>query len=74
MPSSGMLRRVALLRIDDSEERTSSMIRIGRISEITTMLAIASKCFVPSSIDFCHPNDGVYTFLRHFCSCMSHKG
>jgi hypothetical protein len=28
MPSSGMLRRVALVRTDDSEERSASIIRV----------------------------------------------
>jgi hypothetical protein len=31
MASSGMLRRVALERTDDSEERTSSIIRVTKI-------------------------------------------
>jgi hypothetical protein len=34
MPSSGMLRRVALVRADVSEERSASIIRVARISEL----------------------------------------
>jgi hypothetical protein len=34
MASSGMLRRVALVRTDDAEELTASIIRVTRISEI----------------------------------------
>jgi hypothetical protein len=34
--SSGMLRRVALVRTDVSEERTESFIRVTRIGEIGT--------------------------------------
>jgi hypothetical protein len=38
MASSGMLRRVALVRTDLSEERSSSIIRVIRNSEICTTL------------------------------------
>jgi hypothetical protein len=43
MPSPGMLRRVALVRTDVSEERTASIIRMTRISELGTTLAITSN-------------------------------
>jgi hypothetical protein len=43
MPSSGMLRRVALVRIDVSEERIASMIRVTRIGELGTTLALTSN-------------------------------
>jgi hypothetical protein len=36
MPSSGMLRRVALVRIDVSEEFSASTIRVTRIGELPT--------------------------------------
>jgi hypothetical protein len=36
MPSSGMLRHVALVRADVSEERSASIIRVTRISELGT--------------------------------------
>jgi hypothetical protein len=42
-----MLRCVALVRIDVSEERSSSFIRVTRISELVTTLAVTSV--VPSS-------------------------
>jgi hypothetical protein len=42
MASSGMLRRVALVRIDVSEELSASIIRFTRIGEIGTMLAVTS--------------------------------
>jgi hypothetical protein len=38
-----MLRRVALLRTDDSEERSDSIIRVTRIGELGTMLAVTSN-------------------------------
>jgi hypothetical protein len=38
-----MLRRVALVRIDVSEEHTASMMRVTRISELEITLAVTSK-------------------------------
>jgi hypothetical protein len=43
MVSSGMLRRVALVRGDVSEELSASFIRVTRIGELVTMLAVTSK-------------------------------
>jgi hypothetical protein len=43
MPSSGTLRRVVLVRTDDSEERIASVIRVTGIGEIETMLAVTSN-------------------------------
>jgi hypothetical protein len=48
MPHSGMLRRVALVRADVSEEHIASIIRVKRIGEIGTLLLIAANA-VPSS-------------------------
>jgi hypothetical protein len=42
MPSSGMLRRVALLRTDVSEEHTASIIRVTRIGELGTLVFLRS--------------------------------
>jgi hypothetical protein len=39
MPSSGMLRRIALVWTDVSEERSASIIRVARIGELRTALA-----------------------------------
>jgi hypothetical protein len=41
--SSGMLRRVALVRIDVTEELSASFIRVTRIGEIGTTLAVTSN-------------------------------
>jgi hypothetical protein len=38
-----MLRRVALVRTDISEERTASIIRVTRIDELGTTLAVTSN-------------------------------
>jgi hypothetical protein len=42
MASSGMLRRVALVRTDVSEELKTSFIRVTRIGEIGTTLSVTS--------------------------------
>jgi hypothetical protein len=43
MPSSGLSLRVALLRTDISEEDIASIIRVTRISELGTILAVTSN-------------------------------
>jgi hypothetical protein len=42
MVSSGMLRRVALVKIDVSEELSASFIRVTRIGELGTTLAVTA--------------------------------
>jgi hypothetical protein len=43
MTYSGMLRRVALVRADVSEELSAFIIRATKIGELGTMLAVTSK-------------------------------
>jgi hypothetical protein len=43
MESSGMLHRVALVRIDVSDKRSASIIRVTRIGELATTLAVTSN-------------------------------
>jgi hypothetical protein len=43
MASSGMLRRVALVRTGFSEELSVSIIRVTRIAELGTTLVVTSK-------------------------------
>jgi hypothetical protein len=43
MALSGMLRRVALVRTDVSEELSTSFVRVTRIGELGTTLAVISN-------------------------------
>jgi hypothetical protein len=43
MASSGILRRVALVRIDVSEELSVSSIKVTRMCELGTTLAVTSN-------------------------------
>jgi hypothetical protein len=43
MPSFGMLRRMALVRTDVSEERIASIISVTRIGDLGTTLAVTSN-------------------------------
>jgi hypothetical protein len=43
MVSSGMLRLVALVRIDVLEELSASFIRVTRIGELETTLAVTNN-------------------------------
>jgi hypothetical protein len=43
MSSSGMLRRVALVRTDVSEERSASIISVTRIGELGTLAATGNR-------------------------------
>jgi hypothetical protein len=53
MSSSGMLRRVALVRTDVSKALSVSFIRVTRIRELGTTLAVTSTdapCEIPNSL------------------------
>jgi hypothetical protein len=67
MSPSGMLRRVALVITDVSEELSVSFIRVTRIGELGTMLAVTSTAYVG-----CHTDEGGAKFLRNVGSCYSH--
>jgi hypothetical protein len=86
MVSSGMLRRVALVRTDVSEELSASFIRVTINGKLGITLAVTSNrrtlqrnvrrllvtaSVVPSS-DSCHPDEGGAKFLRNLGSYKSH--
>jgi hypothetical protein len=54
MPSSGILRRVALVRTDVSEELSSFIMRLTRLGELGTTLAVT-----------CRRDDGGVKFFRN---------
>jgi hypothetical protein len=62
MLSSGMLRRVVLVRADVSEELSASIIRVTRIGELGTTLVNDSS----------YPDDGSARFRRDDSSYKSH--
>jgi hypothetical protein len=43
MPSSGILRQLALAKTEVSEELSASIIRVTRIGELRTTLAVTSN-------------------------------
>jgi hypothetical protein len=47
MASSGMLRRVVLVKTDVSEECSASIIKVARIGELGTTLAVTSNLLCP---------------------------
>jgi hypothetical protein len=57
-----MLRRVALVRTDDSEDRINSVIRVTRIVEVGTTLVVTSNRSTLRRI-LCHFDDGSDTFF-----------
>jgi hypothetical protein len=62
MMCSGMLRRVTLVRTDASEELSASFIRVTRIGELETTLALTSNRRT------LHPDEGGAKFFRNVCS------
>jgi hypothetical protein len=60
-----MLRRVALVRTNVSEELSASIIRVTRIGELGTTLAVTKFT------DSCHPDDGGAKILLNFGSYKS---
>jgi hypothetical protein len=72
MVSSGMLRRVALVRTDVSGELRTSFIRVTRIGELE-MLAVTSNSLCCSEFtDSCQPDEGGVKVLRNVGSYKSH--
>jgi hypothetical protein len=71
-----MLRRVALVRTDVSEELSASIIRVKRIGELGTTLGVTSNRRTLRRhtlfADSFHPDDGGAKFLRNVGSYKSH--
>jgi hypothetical protein len=72
-PSSGMLRRVALVRTDVSKEIIASNISVTRINVLETALAVTSnRRTLRRNAIHCHHDDGGNTFLRNVGFYNSH--
>jgi hypothetical protein len=50
MASCGMLRRVALVRTDVSEEFSTTFIRVTRINELGTLAVTSNPCTQRASV------------------------
>jgi hypothetical protein len=78
MVSSELLRRVALVRTDVSEEPGASFIRVtkNRYEELPFLRSVhrllVAACVVPSSQIFGHPDEGGARFLRNVGSYKNH--
>jgi hypothetical protein len=75
MASSGMLRRVALVRTDFSEELSAFIITATRIGELGTKLAVISHrpTLRRNTTDSCHADEGGAKFLRIVGSYKSRR-
>jgi hypothetical protein len=71
MVSSGMLRRVALVRTDVSEELSASFIRVTRIGELGTTLAVTSSRRFLRSVRQLLVTASVVLISVSFCACLS---
>jgi hypothetical protein len=72
MLSSGMLRRLALVRTDVSVERISSFIRVTRIGELGTLEVTSNESTLRRNTVYSRPDYGGYTFHRNVSSYKSH--
>jgi hypothetical protein len=64
-----MPRGAALVRTDVSEELIASIIKVTRIDELGTALAVTSNR--STLVDACHHDDGGETFLQNVGSYKS---
>jgi hypothetical protein len=82
-----MLCHVTLVRTDISEERSASIIRVTRISELGTTLSVTSNRrtlqintmydivtanIVPNAPNSCYPDDEGHMFFQNVGSYKSH--
>jgi hypothetical protein len=69
-----MIHRLALVRIDISEEPIASLIRGTRISKLGTTLTVSgNRRTLLRNTKSCHPDDGGGMFLRNVGSYNSHR-
>jgi hypothetical protein len=68
MASSGMLRRVALVRTDVSEDLSTSSIRVTRIGELGTTLGISSQRVSVASYSYVLSSPILVTLMKEALS------
>jgi hypothetical protein len=75
MASSGMLRRVALVRTDVSEELSSSIIRVTRIGELGTLAVTSNRRRnIPEDIILnSHRCENLKSYITFFFHSQSHN-
>jgi hypothetical protein len=77
MVSPSMLRRVVLVKTDVSEESSASFIRVTRVGELGTTLAVVSYSYVPPKRRLLQEPHGVTSqktqFFRKTWVCCSYK-
>jgi hypothetical protein len=65
MVSSGMLHHVALVRTDVSEELSTSFVRVARIGELGTALAVTSnRKTLADTILHSHRRENLKSYMR----------
>jgi hypothetical protein len=68
MPYPGTLRRVALVRTEASEERIAYIMRVTRIGEVGTTLAVTSNwSTLRASLQVCPINNSFHVILLLSC-------
>jgi hypothetical protein len=75
MASSGILRHVAIIKTDVSEELNASFIRVTTVGELGTTVAVTSnRCMLQrnSKSDSCHPDEGGAKFLQNVGAYKNH--
>jgi hypothetical protein len=73
MAASVMLRRVAHVITDVSEELNASINRVTRTGELgTTLAATSNRCTLRRNTDSFHPNDGGAKSIRNVGSYKGH--
>jgi hypothetical protein len=60
---SGMLRHVALVRTDVSEEHNASIIRVTRIGELGTLLVTSNRCTLRRNTKNTNTRNTLYFFI-----------
>jgi hypothetical protein len=73
MASSGMLRHVALVRTDVSEEISASSIRVTRIGELGKLAVTSERRTLRRNTKYSsYPDDGGAKFLQNVGSNNNH--